>query len=251
MFETTRPQTRNRRLFYEMLPVSLAVHAAAVGAVFVASLWTVTFPDASPKLYLAFHIDATPPPPPPPPPPPAAKPQTVVRQPVPIPQEIVAPTMIPDVIPIVENDPPPAVIEQSTEGGVEGGIEGGVIGGVVGGVLESVLADVPKPPPPSDGRVHVERDKPLAVPILSKLYPIYPNEAIRHRWEDSLVVRYVIGKDGRVKEVTIVRPPSQKVFEKPTLAAIRTWRFRPYREEGEAKEIVHELTVNFRLVPKS
>jgi len=251
MFETTRPQTRNRRLFYEMLPVSLAAHAAIAGAIFLAMLWEVKFPEMSPKLYLAFQIDTSPPPPPPPPPPPAAKPQQVAQQPVPVPREIVAPTIIPDEIPVVEADPPPAVVvEETTQGGVEGGVEGGVIGGIVGGVLESVLAEVPKPPP-DDGRVHIERDKPLMVPIVSKLYPIYPNEAIKNGWEDSLVVRYVIGKDGRVKEVTIVQPPFQKVFEKPTIAAIRSWRFRPFREDGETKEIVHELTVNFRLTPKT
>jgi protein TonB len=251
MFETSRPQTRGRRLFYELLPVSLAVHAAVATALLIAAVWNVTFPTASPKLYLAFQISAPPPPPPPPPPPAAARPQPTTPNVRP-PDEIVAPTIIPDVIPVVENEPPPRVeiVEGAVEGGVEGGIEGGVVGGIIGGVLGGVLDDGPPPPPP-DGRIHIPRDKPLRMPVLSQLYPIYPSVAVRQGWEDTLVVRYVIGKDGRVKEVTIIQPPSRKEFEKPTISAIRMWRFRPMREDGEAKEVVHELTVNYRLMPNS
>lgn len=161
-----------------------------------------------------------------------------------MPDEIVAPNVIPDTIPdVVEQLPPPSDVI-GVEGGVEGGIEGGQVGGVLGGEPDSVVLE----PPPDDGRIHIARDQPLELPVDSQTYPIYPGIAVKNRWEDSLVVRYVIGRNGRVKEVTIVRPPKQKVFEEPTLEAIRTWRFRRRIPRGEeAKDIVHELTVYFKL----
>lgn len=214
----------------------------------LASIWNVTFPDQSPKMILAFRFADTPPPPPPPPPPPAARPQQVVRPVVKPPEEPVAPTVIPDEIPVVENELPPPPEAEAVEGGIEGGIAGGEVGGIIGGTEGSVVAEKPPPPPPSDGRVHIPRDEPLELPILKQTHPVYPSKAASKGWEDRVVVRYVIGKDGRVKEVTIVEPPDKKEFEEPTLRAIRLWRFSPYVRDGKRVEVVHELTVNYRLI---
>lgn len=249
MFETSRPQDPKRRriFFLELLPVSLTVHGIIAGAVILAGVWNVTFPSQSPKMYMAFRFADNPPPPPPPPPPPAARPQSVVRPVVKPPTEIVAPTVVPDLIPIVENELVPPEPE-AVEGGVEGGIAGGELGGVVGGVEGGVMTPEAKAPPPTDGRVHVPRDEPLDLPILAQAHPIYPSKAASKGWEDRVVVRYVIGKDGRVKEVKIVVPPERKEFEEPTVRAIRLWRFRPFVRDGQKVEVVHELTVNYRLV---
>lgn len=255
MFETSRPQQtpRGRLLFYETLPVSIFLHVLVIGAVFLGTVWKVEFPHESPKLYMAFHLADAPPPPPPPPPPPAAKPQPSTPKVVKVPDEIVAPTVIPDEIPVVEAefvqqiDPPGAV-----EGGVEGGIEGGEIGGIVGGVIGGVVTPQPQEPetpkPIDDGRLHIPRDEPLSLGVLSQVYPTYPYDAVTRGWEDSLVVRYVIGTNGRVREVTIVSPPQRKEFEQPTIRAIRLWRFRPFVKAGKKMEVVHELTVNYKLV---
>jgi periplasmic protein TonB len=130
-------------------------------------------------------------------------------------------------------------------GGVEGGIEGGEVGGVVGGVLASVI--IPEVKQEIPNRVTIERDKPLPLYPLSQVYPAYPEDARVRAWEDRLVVRYLIGKDGRVKEVTVVSPPEREAFVKPTLKAIRSWRFKPLVRNGERQEVVHELTVFYRL----
>ncbi len=57
-----------------------------------------------------------------------------------------------------------------------------------------------------------------------------------------------IGKDGRIKEVTVIRPPEHEDFARETLSKIRHWRFHPYLDErGEPKEVSHELTVAFKI----
>jgi TonB family protein len=66
--------------------------------------------------------------------------------------------------------------------------------------------------------------------------------------QDSLVVRYLIGKDGRIKEVSIVRPPENEDFARETISKIKHWRFHPYRDtSGDPKEVSHELTVVFKI----
>jgi TonB family protein len=60
--------------------------------------------------------------------------------------------------------------------------------------------------------------------------------------------RYRIGKDGRIEEVSVIRPPEHEEFAREALSKIKHWRFRPYRDEhGEPKEVSHELTVEFKI----
>lgn len=250
MFETVVPEIavrRSRRLLYETLPLSVAVHALAGVSAIALSLWNVAFPQHSPKLYAAYSLTATPPPPPPPPPPP--RPQGEIQpRPVVARMPLVAPSFIPDEIPVVTATPPddvptpPAAAEGGVDAGVEGGVEGGVIGGVIGGTLGGIL-DAPAPEV-----IEIRRDDPLPMGAISQEFPPYPEFARSRGIEDTLVVRYVIGKDGRIKDVTVVKPPSRDDFTRATLGAIRHWRFHPFRDaQGEPREVVHELTVEFRI----
>lgn len=257
MFETVSPEAfapRSRKVFYETLPVSLAIHAAAVFAVLTISVWKVTFPTQSPKLAMMYSLSELPTPPPPPPPPAAAaKVQPVQTRVEPKLEDIVAPTVIPDQVPMMSQLPIVAdAIVEGVVGGVEGGVAGGVIGGSpqgmeggeTGGSVGVVVGSVSNTPP---NTVVIERDKPLPMLAMSKVYPSYPEEARMRGWEDELVVRYVVGKDGRVKEVQVLGAPERKPFAETTVKAIRHWRFRPLIKDGQAQEVVHELTVYFKL----
>src|SRR5687767_10760758 len=110
MFETVAPSLAarpSRKIFYEALPFSVAVHGAMAFAVLLANIWNVGFPLQSPAQALAFNIAELPSPPPPPPPPPSPA-KLEPEQLPPVKElkfdEIVAPTMIPEVIPVVPND---------------------------------------------------------------------------------------------------------------------------------------------------
>jgi len=254
MFETVAPETfskRSRRVLYESLPVSLALHGVVAAAAVAAAVWNVAFPSQSPRVVRAYQLVSIIPDPPPPPPPPA--PPKAVTQPVRqvttmVPQQDVAPTVIPDVIPIVTREIPKSIITAGVVGGIEGGVPGGTVGGSpegvhggdVGGTKGGTIGGIV-----TDNRVHIERDKPLPLYPVSQVYPQYPEDARLRHWEDSLVVRYVIGMDGRVKEVTVISAPERPIFAEAAVKAIRTWRFRPYVKDGQAQEVVHELTVNF------
>jgi periplasmic protein TonB len=256
MFESVAPDAftkRSHRIFYQTLPVSVTAHALVAAFLVGQMVWRVEFPTQSPALVRSYVLVEAPPPPPPPPPPPAPpKPQAIAPQPpAPKPAIDVAPTVIPDAIPVVSNEPPAplephpveATAAPSGDSGagtaiIPGGLPGGQPGGVVGGI--SMLAP--------DNRVHIKRDAPLPMKSIRQEYPVYPEEGRLKVWEDNLTVRYVIGKDGRVKEITIIDPPHRKVFEEATRHAIKDWRFTPLlNADGEPQEVVHELTINFQL----
>ena len=255
MFETVAPEKfapRSRKVFYETLPISLALHAAVAASFLAANLWTISFPDQSPNQVLAFNIAELPPPPPPPPPPPKALAQPVaVKVAVVQPTEIVAPAIIPDEIPVVEATPMVAEVADAAPDGVEGGMPGGEVGGVFGGVSGGekggVIGGVMGGIVAEKNVVIIERDKPLPLYPMSQVYPNYPEEARLKGWEDSLVIRYVIATSGRIKEASILVPPARELFINPTLRAIRSWRFRPLVKDGQRQEVVHELTVFYKL----
>jgi protein TonB len=258
MFETVAPETffpRSRKVFYESLPLSILVHAVVIGSFMAAGLWKVTFPDQSPKLLTLYTLAAEPTPPPPPPPPAAPKQVVTQVQMIPIPNiEDLAPTVIPEQIPTVlpsatlaDLGPTPA----GAVGGVEGGIEGGVLGGVIdgssdgveGGTVGSIaVADVAPP-----DTVIIKRDAPLPMRAMSQVYPGYPEAARIRGQQDMLLIRYIIGKNGRVRDVIVLQKPQRAIFEEATVRAVRNWRFKPLIKDGVPQEVIHELTVYFKL----
>ncbi|HEY8182665.1 MAG TPA: energy transducer TonB, partial [Thermoanaerobaculia bacterium] len=66
--------------------------------------------------------------------------------------------------------------------------------------------------------------------------------------QDMVVIRYIIGTDGWIKELNILQHAKQKAFDDATIRALREWRFKPLIQDGHAIEVVHELTVYFELV---
>ena len=261
MFETVVPEVvvrRSRRVFYETLPISLLVHAAAIGGILTQSVWTVAFPVHSPRMMLAYSLTKLPDPPPPPPPPPAARPAAKVVQtptlpkpaPPPPPTQIVAPTVIPDLIPQVTEPPPPpppveaapAIVEQAPHAVAGGDPKGDALGelggkkyGTVGGINFG-----------DDGRVHIDRHEKLPLKVVEQPLPAYPEWAYKDHLDDRCVVRYTIGTNGRVIDAAIIEHAKNEKFEPPLLDVIKKWRFRPMMVNGKPVEVVHELEMFYQ-----
>jgi len=257
MFETVAPETferRSKRIFYETLPLSLALHALAIGAAAAIALWNVAFPLNSPKLMSEYSLISIPDPPPPPPPPPPAASAPVIKpiqmpKPLALPEQIVAPTVIPDLIPTIPDPPPPAAQTlapaAAPPAGVPGGSGEGKTGGQIGGDIHGVTGGVAFP---DDGRVHIALGESLPLLPIDQTYPNYPDEAKKKQLEDQVIVRYTIGKNGRVIDVEVLSHASYDMFDKAAVEAIKQWRFRPMIKNGKPVEVVHDLAVNFQLV---
>jgi TonB family protein len=259
MFESVAPEAvapRSRKLFYESLPMSIAAHAVIGVAVLIASVWEVTFPPDSPPMHMMYTLESMPTPPPAPPAPaqkePAPKP-VAQQQPANL-DEIVAPTIIPDEIPQVpimeavehsvgEGTAGTAAVQGWTGTGSGEGVgeakpEQGAPGGAEGGIGDL---------PPNTVLIKRHQSLPMSMTPMSMVYPFYPEEARVRGWEDAVTVRYIIGRDGRVKSVEVLEPPQRPVFQKIVVKAISHWRFRPLIKEGVAQEVIHELVVYFKL----
>ncbi len=100
------------------------------------------------------------------------------------------------------------------------------------------------------------RPAPAAVPVhvggviqpprkIKDVRPIYPAIAQQSRVQGMVVLDALIGADGRVQNVRILQ--HQLLLDDAAVAAVRQWVFEPTRLNGEAVPVVMTVMVDFRL----
>jgi periplasmic protein TonB len=247
MFETVAPVVRSKRVAYETLPISIVLHAGVLAGGILLAIWSVALPTHSPRITRAYVLVTSLDPPLPAaiapkssPPPVAARLSTAPQF---NPNLLVAPPVIPDTIPTITPNLAPSIFApaavQPASIGIPGGLENGV------GVPHGVVGGMPVS---EDGRVHFGRDAPLPLLVMRRVYPDYPEDQRLAGLQDTVIIQYVIGTDGWIKELNILQHAKQRAFDEATIKALREWQFKPLMQDGRAIEVVHELTVFFELV---
>jgi protein TonB len=90
-----------------------------------------------------------------------------------------------------------------------------------------------------------ELDKPLAA--VSRIPPTYPLRAKRNNIEGWVKVRFVINKQGRVEDITIIDEDPPGVFDQAVINCVSKWRFKPGTVGGVEVRTAAETTVRFQL----
>jgi protein TonB len=163
------------------------------------------------------------------------------------PPTIVAPPPTPIVQPVATPPPPepalvPAAVEEPTEipeaaedtasAAGEATLEVPARAGVVGGTGSALeLGQVAHPPV-----------------LLTQAKPEYPRAARFDRIEGRVVLRAVIGVDGRIEEDEVSVLHSIPALDGAAIAALRAWRFSPGSDAaGNAVRVVIEIPFEFSL----
>jgi protein TonB len=114
------------------------------------------------------------------------------------------------------------------------------------------VLDPPRLPDP--GPVYVDPPAPpklvlaQADPRYAGLFqPEYPLREERAGVEGSVTLRVLIGTDGRVKAVELVRTDSPAFFDAAKKRALSKWRFKPATRGGTPEESWKEMTVRFQI----
>jgi len=224
--DVTDPSVRaGSRKWYTVL-LSLAVHALALLALIVVPLVaTGTLP--APYASVNFVPVATAPLPPPP----AVHPA-------------IAPSRVDSDAPPIE---PPSGIQPESD--FDRTFEQGNPEAYLG--LGSIIigdAAIPEPPPPANP---VPREP---VPIGGRIKqpqkvhdvaPIYPPIAQAARAQGVVVIKAVIGIDGRVQDASVLR--SVPLLDEAALTAVRQWVYTPTMLNGIAVPVIMTVTVRFQL----
>lgn len=113
-------------------------------------------------------------------------------------------------------------------GGVLGGLEGGLVGST-GGALE--LKQVATPPR-----------------VLEQVRPQYPRAARSDGIEGLVLVRVIIGVDGRIEPGSVQVVRSVPALDAAAMSAVSQWRFSPaLGHQGRSVRVIVEIPVQFSL----
>jgi len=225
-----------RRHLQTTMPLSLALHALALIALFVVPVLTsMSLPEPTAAVRAFFVEPAVNAAPAPPPPPPAIR-SAGHRSTEPRLQEsrgFIAPLDIPAAVPKPGLD---LGVDGGVPGGVEGGVEGGVVGGVVGGIPSAPA------PPKAPVRVGGAVEAPTRVTYVA---PEYPSLARRAHVSGIVVIDAVLSPDGRVTGAKVLR--SIPMLDEAALTAVRQWIYSPTLLDGVPVSVEMTVTVTFVL----
>jgi TonB family protein len=101
----------------------------------------------------------------------------------------------------------------------------------------------------ADREGHGRDSSVLVAPVpVRKVDPAYSPAAIAEKVEGFVRLAAVIGADGVVEEVTLVRGVDERL-DRSAVAALSKWRFEPALRDGKPVAVEALVEVPFRLQP--
>ena len=215
------------------LPVSVALHLAALLVLVVVPLLATGALPQPPRDELEWSmIPAVP----------TAPPPSTPRRPS---TQAVAATN-PDAAPL--NVPAGIVPEdglQRVAEPLDPGFRAGVVPGLSDGALPLAPSVVDAPPPArTAGPVRPGGDVREPKKVVD-VRPVYPELALATRVQGIVLIEAVIAPDGTVRDARILR--SHPLLDAAALDAVRQWRYTPTLLNGVPVPVIITVTVNFRL----
>ena len=83
--------------------------------------------------------------------------------------------------------------------------------------------------------------------LVSKVEPLYPQDALQHRIAGTAKVHVVIGRNGIVERAELLDGPG--LLAEAALRAVQQWHYEPTILGGAAIEVEQDITVVFRITP--
>jgi periplasmic protein TonB len=114
---------------------------------------------------------------------------------------------------------------------------------------DNLVLGVPEAPPPPEpeGPIRFVVGGKVTEPVkIGGPSPLYPEAARRARISGTVVLECVIGKDGAVESVKVLKGLPLGLTESAT-DAVNQWRFKPSTLNGKPVEVLYILTVKFNL----
>ena len=107
---------------------------------------------------------------------------------------------------------------------------------------------VPQPQPSQQFSEPVALSEEAARAMLVHIVnPVYPSEALAQKLHGPVVLQAVIGRDGSVEDLKIVR--GYFILGRAAISAVKQWRFQPYSISGRAAATQTVITINFSYPP--
>ena len=117
-------------------------------------------------------------------------------------------------------------------------------GNVTSGATTPQQADVPRAASPKRVRVSSGVAQGL---LVSKVNPIYPQEARQEHIQGVVILHVVVDKEGNIASLQPISGDS--TLSAAAMEAVKQWKYRPYLLNGNPIEVDTQVQVNFTLMP--
>ena len=84
----------------------------------------------------------------------------------------------------------------------------------------------------------------IAGNILTKVAPVYPEEAKMRHMSGTVLLRALIGKEGTIENLEVLSAPDDSLAES-AMQAVSQWRYKPFLLNGLPTEVDTTITVNY------
>ena len=86
----------------------------------------------------------------------------------------------------------------------------------------------------------------LAPKIISRVEPEFSEEARKNKYQGVVILRLIIGVDGKPHDISVQRTLGMGLDEK-AVEAVKQWRFEPGTKDGQPVPVEVSMEVSFRL----
>jgi protein TonB len=83
--------------------------------------------------------------------------------------------------------------------------------------------------------------------VVRQVPPQYPVDAARKRQTGWVELQFVIGADGRVRDVSVSQSSPPRVFDREAVRAMQQWTFEPALRDGQPVESRARRRIEFQL----
>ncbi len=83
--------------------------------------------------------------------------------------------------------------------------------------------------------------------LLNRIQPIYPTEARRKEINGRVILRFVVDRQGDVRNVKVVSAKPEGIFEENAIEAVRKWGFKPGYFSGEPVNTKVTVPIKFEM----
>ena len=111
------------------------------------------------------------------------------------------------------------------------------------GPAQIMPVSTPAPPVPQFSEPVRLPEETVRTMLVHSVEPAYPREAAAQKLQGPVVLDALIGRDGSVEDLKIVR--GYFVLSRAAIAAVKQWRFKPYINNGHAAQVQTTITVDF------
>ena len=113
-----------------------------------------------------------------------------------------------------------------------------------GGALSDLVSRAETAPRPVLQTVNVSQGVSQGL-LLKKVQPVYPRSALSMHIEGIVELMATISKSGDIATVKVLR--GDKQLTQAAVDAVKQWKYKPYRLNGEPVEIQTQVTISFKL----